>query len=323
MRRRAFITLIGGAAAWPLAARAQQAERMRMPYTKEDPEDQQRVAAFQEGLKRLGWIEGRNIQSEYRWYAGDANRARVLAKELIDLHVDLILVGAAPGLVALRQETRTVPIVFVGVSDPVGLGLVESLARPGGNATGFTYFEFSVVTKLLEALRQIAPRVTRVAIMYSPNSPTAIPFLQSIDAIAPSTAVALIKTPVRNAVEIETAINAFGREPDGGLMMLPEPFFPVYRKLIVELAAHHKLPAAYAFRFFTVDGGLMSYSVDMANLFRSAALYVDRILKGEKPADLPVQAPTKYELVLNLKTAKALGLEVPASLLAIADEVIE
>jgi putative tryptophan/tyrosine transport system substrate-binding protein len=329
MHRRQFIAAVGGAAALPLTAYAQQpsdhARRIGvlMPYTRDNPEDQQRVAAFQEGLKRLGWIEGRNIRSEYRWYAGDSDRARSSAKELVDLKPDLILVGASPGLVALRHETRSLPIVFVAVTDPVGLGLVESLARPGGNATGFTFFEFSVGTKLLESLQQIAPRVRRIALMYSPNSPVHDRFLGPIDAIGPSTAVTLLKMPVRDAAEIEIAIEAFGREPDSGLMVLPEPLFPVHQKLIVELAARYKLPTVYPFRLFTVDGGLMSYSVDVVDLYGRAAGYVDRILKGSVAAEMPVQQPTKYELVINLKTAKALGLEVPSTLLARADEVIE
>ena len=327
MRRREFIAALGSAAAWPLLAHAQQ-DRVRrigvlMPYTKDDPEDQQRVAAFQEGLKRSGWIEGRNIQSEYRWYAGDADRARSSARELVGLNLDLILVGAAPGLVALRREARAVPLVFVAVTDPVGLGLVESLARPGGNATGFTFFEFSVGTKLLESLQQIAPQVRRIAIMYSPNSPVQNQYLKPIDAIGPSIATTLIKKPVRDASEIEAAIEAIGREPNGGLMVLPEPLFPVHRKFIIELAARHQLPAVYPFRAFAVDGGLMSYSVDVPDLYRRAAAYVDRILKGSAIADMPVQQPTRYELVINLKTAKALGLEVPSTLLARAEEVIE
>jgi putative ABC transport system substrate-binding protein len=329
MKRREFITLIGGAAvASPLAARAQQPDRVRrigvlMAYTKDDPEDQQRVAAFQEGLKQSGWIEGRNIQTDYRWYAGDVDRARSAAKEIVGLKPDVILVGASTGLVALRQETHSIPLVFVAVTDPVGLGLVESLARPGGNATGFTFFEFSVGTKLLEALQQIAPRIRRIALMYTPNSLVYSQYLAPIDAIAPSTAMKLIKTPVRDALEIEAAIEAFGREADGGLMVLPEPFFPVHRKLIVELAARYNLPTIYPFRVFTADGGLVSYSIDVVDLYRRAAGYVDRILKGSLVADMPVQQPTKYELVINLKTAKALGLEVSPSLLARADEVIE
>src|SRR5882757_2197486 len=328
MHRREFIAALGAAAVLPLAARAQQSDRARrigvlMPYIRDDPEDQQRVAAFQDGLKRLGWIEGRNIQSEYRWYAGDADRARLLAKELVALKPDVILTGASPGLTALKQETRSIPLVFVAVTDPVGLGLVESLARPRGNATGFTFFEFSVGTKLLESLRQIAPHVRRIALMYTPNSPVYSQYLGAIDAIGPSTAMTLIKTPVRDASEIEAAIEAVGREPNGGLMVLPEPFFPVHRKLIVELAARYNLPTIYPFRSFTVDGGLMSYSVDVVDLYRRAAGYVDRILKGSLVADMPVQQPTKYELVINLKTARALGLEVPPSLLARAEEVIE
>jgi putative ABC transport system substrate-binding protein len=213
-----------------------------MPYTKDNPEDQQRVAAFQDGLKRLGWIEGRNIQSEYRWYAGDADRARLLAKELVALKPDVILTGASPGLTALKQETRSIPLVFVAVTDPVGLGLVDSLARPGGNATGFTFFEFSVGTKLLEALQQIAPRVRRIALMYTPASPVYRQFLGPIDAIVPSTPMTFIKMPVRDASEIEAMIKSMGREPDGGLMVLPEPFFPVHQKLMVELAARYSLP---------------------------------------------------------------------------------
>jgi ABC-type uncharacterized transport system substrate-binding protein len=330
MRRREFIALVGGASVvWPRLTYAQQpSDRVRrigvlMPWTKDNPEDQQRVAAFQDDLKRSGWIEGRNIQSEYRWYAGDADRARLLAKELVALKPDVILAGASPGLIALRQETRSIPLVFVGVTDPVGLGLIESLARPGGNTTGFTFFEFSVGTKLLEALQQIAPRVRRIALMYTPDSPVHGKYLSAIDAIAPSTAVTLIKMPVRNASEIEAMIEAMGREPDGGMMVLPEPFFPVHQKLMVELAARYSLPTVYAFRSFTVNGGLISYSVDVVDLYRRAAGYVDRTLKGDLVADMPVQQPTKYELVINLKTAKTLGLEVPPSLLARADEVIE
>src|SRR6266851_5968294 len=267
MDRRQFIAAVGGAAALPLTAYAQQpsdhARRVGvlMPYTRDNPEDQQRVAAFQDGLKRLGWIEGRNIQSEYRWYAGDADRARLLAKELVALKPDVILAGASHALIALRQETRSIPLVFVAVTDPVGLGLVESLARPGGNATGFTFFEFSVGTKLLESLRQIAPQTRRIALMYTPSSPVHDQYLGSIDAMGPSTEVTLLKTPVRDAAEIEAAIETMEREPDGGLMVLPEPLFPVHRKLIVELAARHKLPTVYPFRLFTIGGGLMSYSV--------------------------------------------------------------
>jgi putative ABC transport system substrate-binding protein len=329
MKRREFITLVSVAAAWPIAVRGQQrADRVRrigvlMPYTKDNPEDQQRVAALQDGLQKLGWIEGRTLRSEFRWYAGDAERAKVAAKELVDLKPEVILVGAAPGLVALRRETRTVPLVFVAVTDPVGLGLVESLARPGGNATGFSFFEFSVGTKLLESLVQIAPRLRRIAIIHSVNSPVYQRYLEPIDAIAPTIGRVLSKTPVRDVGDIESAIAAMAGEPDSGIVILPEPLFPVHSKQIVAIVARHGLPAVYPFRLFAEDGGLMSYSVDVADLFLRAASYVDGILRGGAAAEMPVQQPTRYELVINLKTAKALGIDVPANLLARADAVIE
>jgi putative ABC transport system substrate-binding protein len=329
MKRREFITLVSVAAAWPIAVRGQQrADRVRrigvlMPYTKDNPEDQQRVAALQDGLQKLGWIEGRTLRSEFRWYAGDAERARVAAKELVDLKPEVILVGAAPGLVALRRETKTVPLVFVAVTDPVGLGLVESLARPGGNATGFSFFEFSVGTKLLESLVQIAPRLRRIAIIHSVNSPVYQRYLEPIDAIAPTIGRVLSKTPVRDVGDIESAIAAMAGEPDSGIVILPEPLFPVHSKQIVAIVARHGLPAVYPFRLFAEDGGLMSYSVDVADLFLRAASYVDGILRGGAAAEMPVQQPTRYELVINLKTAKALGIDVPANLLARADAVIE
>jgi putative ABC transport system substrate-binding protein len=328
MRRRAFIALLGGAAGLPLAARAQQAGGMRrigvlMPFTQDDPEDRARVAALQGGLKQLGWVDGQNLRAEYRWYGGDADRARVLAKELADLQPELILAGATPAALALRQETRTIPIVFVGGADPVGLGLAEGLARPGGNATGLSVFEFSVGTKLLEALNQMAPRVARVAVFYNPETAVFGPYLESIGIAAATFRLQLIPAPVRGAGEIEAAIAALGREPGGGLLCLPDIFHNVHRELIVALAARNELPAVYAFRFFPVGGGLMSYGVDVADLYRRAASYIDRILKGGKPAEMPVQSPDKYELVINLKTAQALGLEIPPTLLARADEVIE
>jgi putative ABC transport system substrate-binding protein len=278
---------------------------------------------LQDGLQKLGWIEGRTLRSEFRWYAGDAERARVAAKELVDLKPEVILVGAAPGLVALRRETRTVPLVFVAVTDPVGLGLVESLARPGGNATGFSFFEFSVGTKLLESLVQIAPRLRRIAIIHSVNSPVYQRYLEPIDAIAPTIGRVLSKTPVRDVGDIESAIAAMAGEPDSGIVILPEPLFPVHSKQIVAIVARHGLPAVYPFRLFAEDGGLMSYSVDVADLFLRAASYVDGILRGGAAAEMPVQQPTRYELVINLKTAKALGIDVPANLLARADAVIE
>jgi putative ABC transport system substrate-binding protein len=333
MRRRDILSLLGGAAAahlvlWPLAARAQQAGGMRrigvlMPYTQDDPEDRARIAALQDGLKQLGWIEGRNFRAEYRWYAGDAERARLLAKELVELQPDLIVAGATPGSLALRQETRAIPIVFVAAADPVGLGLVEGLARPGGNTTGLSIFEFSVGTKLLEALNQIAPGVTRVAALYNPETAIFGPYLQSIGAAAATFRLQLIPAPVRGAADIEAAMTALGRQPGGGLLCLPDAYLNVHRELIVTLAARNKLPAVYAFRFFADAGGLMSYGVDIADLYRRAGSYIDRILKGGKPAEMPVQSPDKYELVLNLKTAKALGLTVPQTLLYRADGVIE
>jgi putative ABC transport system substrate-binding protein len=329
MRRREFITLIGGAAvAWPLVARAQQPGGMRrigvlMPFTQDDPEDQARVAALKDGLKQLGWTEGQNFRAEYRWYGGDAERARVLAKELVELRPELILAGATPGALALREETRTIPIVFVGGADPVGLGLVEGLARPGGNATGLSIFEFSVGTKLLEALNQIAPSVVRVAVFYNPETAVFGPYLESIGAAATQLHLQMIPAPVHGAAEIAAAMTALAREPGGGLLCLPDIFLNVHRELILTLAARSRLPAVYGFRFFAADGGLMSYGVDVADLYRRAATYIDRILKGGRPAELPVQSPDKYELVLNLKTAKALGLTVPQTLLYRADEVIE
>jgi putative tryptophan/tyrosine transport system substrate-binding protein len=324
--RREFVTLLGGAAAaWPRAARAQQVRRIGvvMPYTQDDPEDQARVAALQDGLRQAGWIEGRNLRSEYHWYAGETERARAIAMELVEQRPELIVVGTTIGSVALKQETRTIPLVFVGVTDPVGQGLVDTLARPGGNATGLTYFEFSVVTKLLETLKQIAPGITRVTMLYSAEGSVATPFLQSIGPAGRSFEVELIAAPIRDTAEIETAVAALALEPGGGLMCLPDIYLNVHRRLIVELAARHKLPAAYTFRFFAAEGGLFSYGIEVTDLYRRAGAYVDRILKGEKPADLPVQQPTKFELVINMKTAKALGLEIPPRVLALANEVIE
>jgi putative ABC transport system substrate-binding protein len=328
MKRRAFITLLGAAVAWPLAARAQQAGAMRrigvlMPFTPDDPEDRARVAALQAGLKQLGWIEGQNVRFEYRWYGGDADRARALAKELVGLQPELIVAGATPAALALRQETRTLPIVFVGGADPVGLGLVEGLARPGGNATGFSIFEFSVGTKLLEALNQIAPGVARVAVFYNPDTAVVGPYLESIGAAAAGFRLQMIPAPVHGAAEIEAAIATLARSPGGGLLCLPDIFLNVHRELILALADRNRLPAVYAFRFFAAAGGLMSYGVDVTDLYRRAASYIDRILKGGKPAEMPVQSPDKYELVINLMTAKALGLTVPQTLLYRADEVIE
>jgi ABC-type uncharacterized transport system substrate-binding protein len=326
MKRRDFITLVGGAAAWPMAARGQ--ERVRrvgtlMSLAEDDPEDRQRRAAFQQALGQLGWTEGGNLRIDYRWYGGDPARARALAKELVELEPDLIVATATPALTALALLMRPIPIVFVAVSDPVGQGFVASLARPGGNATGLTFFEFSVVGKMLEVLKQIAPGVSRVALAFNPDNLSTPPFVRAIEAAAPTLAVELIKIPVRSAAEIEPALATIARQGGNGLMGLPDPFTNAHRDLIVSLAARYRLPAIYIQRAFVAAGGLISYGIDVTDLFRRAAPYVDRILKGAKPADLPVQQPTKFELAINLKAAKALGLEVPSSLLATADEVIE
>jgi putative ABC transport system substrate-binding protein len=328
MIRREFIRLIGGAATWPLVARAQQAERVRrvgvlMSLAEDDPEDRRRRGAFQQALRELGWNEGGNLRVDYRWYAGDPARARVFAKELVDLQPDLVVATATAGVVALALQMRVIPIVFVAVSDPVGQGFVDSLARPGGNATGLTFFEFSVIGKMLDALKQIAPAVSRVALAFNPDSLSNPPFLRAIEAAAPTLAVELIKVPMRDVGEIEAAIATAARQDGSGLLFVPDPFTNAHRDLIVGLVARHRLPAIYFQRSFVAAGGLLSYSIDVNDLFRRAAPYVDRVLKGAKPAELPVQQPTKFELAINLKAAKALGLDVPSALLALADEVIE
>jgi putative ABC transport system substrate-binding protein len=327
--RRKFITLLGGAAVgWPLVARAQQIDRMRrigvlMGLVVNDPEAQSRVAAFENGLRELGWVKGRNLSIEYRW-AGDGNVLRDHAAELLAMAPDLILANSTPVTVALREQSPAVPIVFTQVVDPVGQGLVPNLANPGGNVTGFTSFEFSIGTKWLEALKQTAPRVTRLALVFNPRSaPFADLFIRPVEVAAPSFSVALIRAAVREPADVDRMFDTLAREPNGGLIALPDISMTNYREAIVALAARHHVPAIYPFRFFAASGGLMSYGTDVAEVFRRAAAYVDRIFKGEKPGDLPVQAPTKYELVINLKTAKTLGLTVPPTLLALADEVIE
>ena len=327
MERREFITLLGGAAAaWPLAARAQQGERARrigvlMNLAADDAEGQARIAAFQQGLQQLGWTDGRNVRIDYRWAAGDAGRFHRYAEELLALAPDVILASATPSVQALQQATRTVPIVFANVGDPVGLGVVASLARPGGNITGFTPWEFGFGAKWLELLKEIAPRVTRVAVLRDLTIGPA--FLSAIQTVTPSFNVELSVVGVRDASEIERSVTAFARSSNGGLIVTASTSALVHRNSITMLAARHGLPAVYAFRYMVTAGGLISYGPDPIDQYRQAASYVDRILKGEKPADLPVHAPTKYELVINLKTAKALGLEVPQTLLARADEVIE
>jgi putative ABC transport system substrate-binding protein len=327
MRRRDFIALLGGAATWPLAARAQ-SERMRrigvlMNLGSDDAEGQARNAAFLQGLQELGWTVGRNVRIEYRWGAGDAELFRRHASELVALAPDVILAGGGAVVPSLLQATRTVPIVFTGTPYPVGAGFVESLARPGGNATGFTIFEYGTSGKWLELLKEIAPHVTRAAVIRDPAIAAGVGQLGAIQFVAPSLGVELRPLGVRDAAEIERVVTAFARSSNGGLIVTGSALAVVHRELIITLAARHRLPAVYALPLFASNGGLISYGPDSIDPYRRAAGYVDRILKGEKPADLPVQAPTKYELVINLKTAKALGLEVPPTLLARATEVIE
>jgi putative tryptophan/tyrosine transport system substrate-binding protein len=329
MRRREFITLLGSTAvAWPLAARAQQGERMRrigvlLPATADNAVFQARVGAFRQALQQLGWTDGGNVQIDTRWGTGDAAEIRSQAAELVALAPDVILAGGSSTVGPLLQTTRTVPIVFTIVMDPVGGGYVDSLARPGGNATGFMNWEYSMSGKWLEVLKQIAPGVTRVAVLRDATQGFATSQFATIQALAPSLRVEVNPVNMRDAGEIERTVATFARTPNGGLILTASALAVVHRDLIIKLAARHKLPAVYWERFFVTAGGLISYGPDSIEPFRLAAGYVDRILKGEKPADLPVQAPTKLRLVINLKTAKTLGLTVPPSLLARADEVIE
>jgi putative tryptophan/tyrosine transport system substrate-binding protein len=329
IRRRDFITLLGGAAAaWPLAARAQQGEKMRrvgvlMPLPADDPVVQARVAAFAQGLQQSGWTVGRNVQIDTRWAAADADRIRNHAAELVALAPDVILTSGNAGVAPLLQASRTVPIVFAIVPDPVGAGFVDSLARPGGNATGFIAYEYSLGAKWLELLKQIAPGVTRAAVLRDAALASGPGQSADIQSVAPSFGVELTPINVRDPGEIERAVTAFARSANGGLITTGSAATALHRDLIIALAARHKLPAVYIERFFVTAGGLISYGPDFVDQFRRAAGYVDRILKGEKPADLPVQAPTRYELVINVRTAKALGLDLPPALLAGADEVIE
>jgi ABC-type uncharacterized transport system substrate-binding protein len=333
MRRRDFIAALGGAAVWPLAApphavRAQQGEPMRrigvlIPIAANTPDAQANIAAFLQGLQQAGWTDGRNVQIDYRWGAGDAALIRKHAAELAALAPDVIFSTGSPTLGPLQQATRTVPIVFAVVPDPVGSGFVDSLSRPGGNATGFMQFEYSLSAKWPELLKQLAPGVTRAAVFWEPATPSGIGQFAVIQAMAPSVGLEVSPIAVRDATEIERGITAFARVANGGLIVTASALANVHRHLIVALAARHGLPAVYGARVFVTDGGLISYGANFADQYRRAASYVDRILKGEKPADLPVQAPTRYELVINRKTAKALGLDLPATLLVRADEVIE
>jgi ABC-type uncharacterized transport system substrate-binding protein len=329
MRRREFITLLGGAAAaWPLGARAQQGERVRrigvlMNASSDDKDGQARVIAFVQALQELGWTDGRNARIDIRWGAGDAERYRGYAAELIALAPDVILAPTSAVVAALQRATRTVPIVFVGVIDPVGAGFVASLARPGGNTTGFAAFEYGISGKWLALLKEIAPGVTRAAVIRDPSLAAGIGQLAAIQAVAPSLGVELSPFDVRDDREFERAVAAFARAPNGGMIVTAGPAANVRRERINALMVRHRLPAVYPFRYYVESGGLISYGPDIISQYRPAAGYVDRLLRGDKPAELPVQAQTKYELVINLKTAKALGLTVPDSLLARADEVIE
>jgi putative tryptophan/tyrosine transport system substrate-binding protein len=331
MKRREFITLVGGAAAWPLAARAQQQpDRARrigvlMAHSESDPEFIAYLTAFRDGLQKLGWTEGRNIQIASRWGAlDDAESRQRSAKELIALQPDLILTQNTPPTASMLQQTRTIPVIFVVVADPVGSRFVESLARPGGNVTGFTVMEPTISGKWLELLKEIAPHVNRAAFLFNPTTaPYVKYYLDPFNAAAASLGLEAFAAPVNDMSEIETIIATQSRESNSGLVVIPDGFLNVHRAEIVLLTARYRLPAVYPWRFFAELGGLLSYGSEQRDMFRVAATYVDRILRGEKPADLPVQAPTKYELVINLKTAKALGLTVPPTLLARADEVIE
>ena len=327
-RRELLAALGGAAAAWPLAAGAQQGGRMRrvgvlQNLASDDPAEQARLMAFGQGLQELGWTIGQNVRIENRWSAGDPDRIRRNTEEMVALAPDVILASGNAGVAPLLQATRTVPVVFVIVPDPVGAGFVDSLARPGGNATGFIAYEYGLSGKWLEVLKEIAPGVTRAAVIRDPALASGPGQFAAIQSIAPSLGVEVSPVNVRDAGEIERAITAFAHSPNGGLIVTGSALVGLHRHLIIALAARHKLPAVYVERTYVAAGGLVSYGSDFLDQYRRAASYVDRILKGEKPADLPVQQPTKYELVINLKTAKALGLDIPPTLLARADEVIE
>jgi putative ABC transport system substrate-binding protein len=328
MGRREFMALLGGAAAWPLAARAQQADRARRvgvltSLSMDDPASQARFTTLQQGLQQLGWTESRNVQIDWRWGAGNADNLRKYAAELAALVPDVIVANGSAAVASLLQATRAVPIVFTDVPDPVGAGFVDNLARPGANVTGFMLFEYGMSGKWLELLKQIAPRVTRAAVLRDPSVTAGVGQFAAIQSVAPLLGVELRPVDVRDAGEIERAVEAFALRSHGGLIVTLTGLTIRHRDLIGALAARHRLPAVYSYRYFATSGGLISYGPNPIEEYRQAAGYVDRILKGEKPADLPVQAPTKYELVINLKTAKAMGLNVPPTLLARADEVIE
>ena len=325
-RRKFLATLLGGAAAaWPLGARAQP-DRMRrigvlMGFA-DDAEGQARVKGLQQGLQELGWIEGRNVRIDYRWTGGDATRVRTYVAELVKLSPDVIVAHTPPVIAAVRQASSSIPIVFAAVIDPVAHGFIDNLARPGGNLTGTTNIEFSLIGKMLEMLKEVAPGIVRAAVMFGTN-PQYLVYLHSFGTVPPTLAVELSAAAVRDAGEIEAAMSELGRKPGAGLVVPPDAFTIIHHAMIIELAARYRLPAVYAYRSFVAEGGLMSYGPDVSDIYRRTASYVDRILKGARPADLPVEAPVKFEFVINLKTAKALGLDVPEKLVALADEVIE
>jgi putative ABC transport system substrate-binding protein len=328
MRRREFIAGLAGTAAWPLVARAQQADRVRrigvlMPLDENDPVAKARISAFTQALADLGWADGRNVRMDRRWGRGDANRIRALAQELVGFQPDVIVTGTTPAAVAVQRETRTIPIVFVDGGDPVASGMVSRLDRPGGNITGFANLEATLGGKWFELLSEIVPGLKRAAIMFNPDTAPASAYMPSLETAARSLKVEPVTAPVRSDVEIEGAIRDLRSEPGGGLVVMPDIFTTVHRSSIISAAARNNVPAVYPQSYYARDGGLLSYGVDQVDISRRVASYVDRILRGEKPGDLPVQFPTKFEMAFNLKTAKALGLTVPQSILLRADEVIE
>jgi putative ABC transport system substrate-binding protein len=328
MRRREFVGTIAAAAVWPIRLRAQQPERMRhlgvmIALAESDPEGQAVAVALREGLQQLGWTEGHNVITHYRWGIGTPERSLAAARELLAMSPDVIMPATTQMMGAVRQETTSIPIVFVNISDPVGTGFVESLARPGNNATGFTNFEYAMAEKWLQTLKEIAPGITTTAVIANPKNPNTALYLRAIEPAAASLGMQVRVTLVNDPAEIERTIGAFARESNGGLLIMPDPLTIAHRELIVALAAQHHLPAAYPYRFFVTSGGLLSYGTDRTDIYRRAASYVDRVLKGANAGDLPIQPPTKFELVINSKTAQALGLTIPSSLLARADEVIE
>jgi putative ABC transport system substrate-binding protein len=329
VNRRSLITLLGGAAAWPLAARAQQPERMRrigvlMSISKDDPLAQARVAAFQQALGELGWTEGRNLTITWRWTGGNIVRVREYAAELVRLAPEVILANGTPNVAALQGATTTIPIVFAVVNDPVAQGFIASMAHPGGNITGFSFLEYSLVGKSLEMLKQVAPDIVRVSLMFNPETyPYYNIHLRSFEAVAKMLSLELAVAPIRNLAEIEESIAMMARRPGSALLVTPDPFTVVHRGAIIQAAEQYRVPANYSYRQHVREGALMSYGADTIDIFRRSASYVDRILRGAKPTDLPAQAPVKFEMAINLKAAKVLGLEIPDKLLALADEVIE